>query len=281
VLHGSGGQGQTLLEKTGWARKAEEENFIAVAPDALPMNLRARPNFFINPRMWNGGQLGSDLPRAQVDDVGFFRALLDDLSRRLNIDPDRVYVTGHSNGAAMTFRLGAELSDQFAAIAPVSSICWLKNPQPSQPLSTVFIVGTEDPLVPLLGGESFLPWGKRTTPPIATTIRLWAEATGCPPNPRGRHERGEARIFEFGPGRGETDFVVYLVEGQGHNWPGGKEIVPLVLGPQNPRFHATDVIWDFFRSHPRPKVVVPTTRDGRFLVEPTGRRRLPGRFNRR
>ena len=58
--------------------------------------------------------------RNNVDDVGFTRALLDDLAKVANVDAKRVFATGISNGGIMCYRLAAELSDRIAAIAPVA-----------------------------------------------------------------------------------------------------------------------------------------------------------------
>jgi predicted peptidase len=46
-------------------------------------------------------------------------ALLDDLEERLNVDPDRIYVTGISMGGYGTWALAALQPERFAAAAPV------------------------------------------------------------------------------------------------------------------------------------------------------------------
>lgn len=46
-------------------------------------------------------------------------ALLDDVTRRLRVDPDRVYVTGLSMGGRGTWELALSYPERFAAIAPV------------------------------------------------------------------------------------------------------------------------------------------------------------------
>ncbi len=52
-----------------------------------------------------------------VDDVGFTRELLDDLAKVANVDGDRVFATGLSNGGIMAHYLASELSERIAAIA--------------------------------------------------------------------------------------------------------------------------------------------------------------------
>eukprot|EP01049_Picozoa_sp_SAG25_P010281 SAG25_NODE_1109_length_3950_cov_4.028564_2_plen_63_part_00 len=45
-------------------------------------------------------------------------ALIDWLESNLCVDPDRVYVTGHSNGGQFAWAVAARLSDRIAAAVP-------------------------------------------------------------------------------------------------------------------------------------------------------------------
>jgi polyhydroxybutyrate depolymerase len=252
VLHGGGGSGETYLDRAGWGAKANEAGFLAVAPDALPAMPRFAPNFLTNPRLWNTGQLKPQSPRSRIDDRAFFQSLLDDVARRWDIDPDRIYLTGHSNGAGMTFRLGAEMSERFAALAPVASHVWIDNPQPKHPRPTLYLIGTEDPLVPLAGGETTLPWGKRTTPPVSQTLQRWARAIGCDPEGKLRSDENGVKIVDYGPGRRGATLTAYFLSGHGHGWPGGSDVLPeRLIGPSATSIKATDLIWEFFRDKTR------------------------------
>jgi polyhydroxybutyrate depolymerase len=56
----------------------------------------------------------------------------------------------------------------------------------------------------------------------------------------------------FGPGRREASVVYYTIEGAGHTWPGGSSLLPeSIVGKCTDRLNATDVIWEFFKTHPR------------------------------
>ena len=57
--------------------------------------------------------------RDNIDDVGFISALIDLMIKDYNMDPNRVYMTGISNGAIMSYRLACEIPHKIAAIAPV------------------------------------------------------------------------------------------------------------------------------------------------------------------
>src|SRR4029453_12676105 len=54
-----------------------------------------------------------------IDDVGFIRAVVAAVSAQANIAPRRIYVTGLSNGGAMSHRLACDAADLFAASAPI------------------------------------------------------------------------------------------------------------------------------------------------------------------
>jgi len=250
ILHGAGGNGLLYLTKCGWGTKSDEAGFIAAAPDGLPAKPTQPVNFLTNPNLWNDGQLRPISPRARVNDIAFFKALIADLEQRYNIDTSRVYVAGHSNGAGMTFRLGGEMADVFAAIAPVASHCWAANPKPSRPVPTLYIIGNQDTLVPVAGGTSTTPWNTRQLPPVSESLSKWAKAIGDSPTPELVIEKNGMKIMTYPALNNGTDMFAYYVEGQGHNWPGGKPMLPgRVVGPSNSSFSATDAIWDFFSKH--------------------------------
>ena len=54
--------------------------------------------------------------------MSFTLAILRELARDLPLDRTRVYATGHSNGAMMAYRLGAEASERVAAVAAVAGM---------------------------------------------------------------------------------------------------------------------------------------------------------------
>jgi polyhydroxybutyrate depolymerase len=255
MFHGAGGHGRWTAGETGWNDKADREGFIVVYPDGTPARPDATANFLTNPRLWNDGSGRGAIGRLNVDDVGFVNALLDELIARHPVDPQRIYATGFSNGAGMTFHLGAKLSTRLAAIAPVASHCWLADPRPQRPIPTLYIIGADDPLVPYLGGDARTPWSLKPEkkPPVAETLTKWAKALGCPAESRVLRDENGVKEFRFGPGREESELLVYTVEGLGHHWPGGKgQLKEEIAGKKSEKLNADDVIWDFFKRHKLP-----------------------------
>jgi len=252
-LHGAGGNGEQFMRSGGWAEVSDRECFLFVAPDGLPARPRSEANFLTNPRLWNSGQLRPGAPRTEIDDVAFVAALLDDLRARAPYDPKRVFVTGHSNGGGMSFRLAARLADRIAAIGTVAGLVADEASHPVRPVPTIYLLGTKDPLVPLDGGVSRTPWGSRTTKPVADYLATWAKAIGCAPTPVTVSGAGGVRTVEYRPeGDGPLLRVLYL-EGHGHSWPGGRDpgLAQRAMGPVTATLDATETIWVFFASRMR------------------------------
>jgi polyhydroxybutyrate depolymerase len=248
MLHGAGGTGAWTRDETGWNATADREGFAVAYPDGVAPDPAHPPGFLANPQVWNAGA-GPGLALARgADDVGFLRAVLDDLPRRTPVDPRRVYVAGFSNGAAMAFRLAAELSERIAAVAPVAGYCPAVAP-PARPVPTVYVVGADDPLVPLEGGEVRSPWGGHVErrPPVGETLARWAELLGLPPDPVAEAEEDGVTVVEYGPG---VEFFGAVVAGLGHHWPGGRgRLNPRIAGRPSDRVRANELIWEFFQKH--------------------------------
>lgn len=253
VFHGAGGNGRDYLTKNGWAALSEQEGFVVVAPDGLPAMPRLPTNFRLNPRLWNSGQLQAKSPRAKINDIAFVNALLDDVARRISIDAKRVYATGHSNGAGMTFKVGAELPERFAGLATVMGLNSSEGARPTKALPTLMLLGTRDPLNPIEGGERDLPWGKGTVPPVAQGIQAWKQSLGCNATAVTERDDEQATVERFSECRDGATFTVWYLKGQGHAWPGGQEsgLPESVMGPNTTRIQATTLIWQFFANLPR------------------------------
>jgi polyhydroxybutyrate depolymerase len=254
VLHGgNGADARTMARRTGYNALADREGFIVVYPSGID-------------GQWNDGR-GSAFGRApdnrRVDDVGFISAVIDDVVRRREADPERVYVTGFSNGGMMTFRLGIEIGDRLAAIAagianlPVN----LRSEMPVRPLPVLVMNGTEDPMVPWEGGPVRVfrrDYGEVLS--TEQTVRFWADAAqirGAPttrflpdrdPNDGCRVEVRTFRSAAVGP-----EVVLYALHGGGHTIPGGNTPDrPRLVGRQCRDIDAAEVMWEFLRVQSRP-----------------------------
>ena len=92
---------------------ADRDGYIAVYPNGSGRMAE-------RPLTWNAGNYCAYKQIQSVNDVGFISALLDDLEKRANIDQQRIYIVGHSNGYMMAHRLGEALPERITAIASVA-----------------------------------------------------------------------------------------------------------------------------------------------------------------
>jgi polyhydroxybutyrate depolymerase len=250
ALHGGGGTGKGVAKLTGFNAISDRENFIVAYPDGFEKH-------------WNdsrGVQWQSQVEN--TDDVGFISALIDRLSDELNIDAKRVYVTGISNGGMMSHRLGCELSQKIAAIAPIASNIPVNQASvwmPSRPVPVLIINGTDDPLVPWDGGDIHI--GKTTLGEVlsvADTVKFWVGKDQCSSVPAITQLPDEdpsdgTMVWKeiYSGCRDGVEVVLYAIEGGGHTWPGGLPHLPkFVIGKTSKEFNASEVIWQFFKEHP-------------------------------
>jgi len=250
ALHGGGGTAEKMYKLTnnGFNTLADQQGFIVLYPQGLDNH-------------WNDGR---KIPnQTSVDDVGFLSALIDHLAATYNIDRQRVYATGISNGGFMSFRLACELSDKVSAIAPVTaalSVDLAATCSPTQPVSILLINGSEDPLVPWEGGEIRI--GRQQRGEIwstADTIEFWVRQNHCETPPdisqepdRDPNDGTQVRQEHYLQCQRGTTVILYAIEGGGHTWPGGWQYLPeALIGKTSREINATEVIWHFFQAHPR------------------------------
>lgn len=250
ALHGGGGDDEQMMRLTheGFNTLADRDGFFVIYPSALDGK-------------WNDGR---DPEFSSSDDVGFIAELIRLFILNWNVDPTRIYVTGISNGSHMTMRLARELSDKFAAAAAVAYAMSEKEatlPVASEPVSFLVITGTEDPLIPWLGGETYDMEGERMLGPILSVrdsvdtlvafdqCNLEPAVTWIPdydPNDGTR-----VRLEDFTGGGNGTEVMFYQIVGGGHAWPVGYQYSVIVPTKTSRDIDANEVIWAFFQNHSR------------------------------
>lgn len=256
-FHGAGSSAAGQQAYTRMDAVADRQGFLVVYPNGTGgIGKRSLA--------WNAGTCCGYALRNKVDDVSFVRALIDDLNTHAGIDRTRIYATGLSNGAMMSYRLAAEAPDLIAAIAPVAGV--LAPPvEPKRPIPILHIHSVNDTRALYEGGLG-PPYPFTNTrvlhPPVEKALDHWARYSGCPTQPRidapiqGR--RGSAahtatRII-YGPCKDGVEVVLWKLTGAGHVWPSAApEYLTKVLGSQSKILGpSTDVIdanrqmWQFF-----------------------------------
>lgn len=256
VFHGGGSNAIDWEKFCGFNETAEKNNFIVVYPNGTG-RIKGYEDKVLG---WNGGphEPGGDHPDLQkIDDVGFTRALLDDLSAVLPVDKKRVYATGMSMGAIMVYRLGSELSDRIAAIATIAGSMGTDSCRPIRAVPVMDFHGTADPGVPFEGGKGKIDPSGAIYYSAEFSVQSWVKADGCnkiptiDTLPAVVNDSTVVVRKKYTAGKNGAEIIQYVIIGGGHTWPGippgpGMEI----LGRTTKSIQANDLIWEFFKKHP-------------------------------
>jgi polyhydroxybutyrate depolymerase len=234
VLHGAGGNAKAVELQTGFTEQGDLRGFAVAYPETLP-SAQGR---------WNAG-----VCCGLADDVGFLRALVDDVAKRLPIDRRRVYAAGISNGGMMAYRLACEASDSFAAVGVVAGALVTRSCAPAGPVSLIHVHGTRDDFVPLTGGPGALGI---TYPTTELALDFWTEHDGCDSDPTLASAGPIATVRRYSGCLAGTGVEFWELARVKHGWPPvGRRRSPLVPAAPD-KFDAAGVLWEFFAAHPRP-----------------------------
>ncbi len=225
-LHGFNSNAQQEEQVSQMSVKADAAGFIVVYPEGLG-----------SPESWKFGSLAE----GQAD-VQFIRDLIQHLSSQLRIDPKRIYATGISNGAEMSYRLACDMSDTLAAVGLVAGgYPPFQDCQTTRPVPVVVFHGTDDRLLPYDGHPPLLL-------PVREWAMNWAARNGCTPTPQVTFKQGDVTGETWSNCQQGADVVLYTIAGKGHSWPGSN--MPAAITTRD--INATDVMWQFFTAHPKP-----------------------------
>ena len=232
-----------------------QRNYSEMDDYAIPQNIAVvYPEGILN--SWNcGGFWGNH----NYDDVGFIRVLIDSVAANFNIDLDRVYACGFSNGGYMAYELACELADKIAAFGSVTGNFLLNEDQvcyTSRNIPIIDFHGTADSFVPydvnfegdfspdgsMLFDENLAYWMDfndlteitiDTLPDIDPTDGTWVE-----------------KYTVIGEGT-TAQFIHYKVNDGGHQWFGSTvgDAYISYLGLNNHDIHASEILIQFFMTY--------------------------------
>jgi polyhydroxybutyrate depolymerase len=233
VLHGFSATAQNMVDWTHMDDKADQEGFIVAYPNGIAYPWDER-----TPQAWNCGGPWEEWT-AQTDDVGFINEMIEKITAQYSIDPTRIFITGHSNGSRMTHRLGFELSHKIAAIAPISGQVVYESEQfLDYPVSVLHMHALDDEVVDYYGQHIL---GEVEYESVDSILTLWSYCNSCNTTPDTIFTNDDYLIKSWGCENTNIDIVSYVMRRGAHNW----------FTVENSGVDANDVIWDFFKSHPK------------------------------
>ncbi len=160
----SGAQVEKYLHLTPLA---EANGFLYVYPDGTKDSHGVH--------FWNGTPECCDFQSQKVDDDSYIMAIIDQISLQYSVDPNRIYIIGHSNGGFLANALACRHADRIAAIVTIAGASYTRVAacKPSAPVSVLEIWGTKD--------ETFVGNHIRgkAIPGALTTFKNWGTINGC------------------------------------------------------------------------------------------------------
>jgi len=245
ALHGLGATAADLRLWLNLDPTADREGFRVLYPDAVD-------------KTWSYGRpINQPMPKVggeTVDDVGFIRALIDDLVGKKLADPARIYVTGTSRGGLLTFTLACALADRIAAAAPLITAMTeyqREDCRPARAIPIMVLAGTADPAQAFNGAQGL--HGRLLSVP--DTMTYWIRVHGCGarnprPLPR-RHaeDRTQVTFVEWSGCEGRVR--LFRIEGGGHQVPSltaDREDASARFGLRNRDIETADELWAFFKN---------------------------------
>jgi polyhydroxybutyrate depolymerase len=261
-LHGYTSTGADTAGYFRIGEVADRETFLLASPDGTRDD--------VGNAFWNATDACCNFADKPVDDVAYVNAVIDDVERRYNVDPKRIYLVGHSNGGFMSHRLACELAPRIAAIVSVAGAQW-NDPARCKPAAKVAVVqvhGDADEVIAYQGGRfdreliepfakavglalpPFTP-GERVYPSARQTVATWAKLDGCTET----LDRGTTLDLDSSVPGAETTIERYRGCSAGLDvelWTvaHGSHGPAFAEAPAEPAFAAA--VYAFFAAHPKP-----------------------------
>ena len=136
-MHGYGGTAQDQQAYSQMDQFAHDQNIAVVYPQGLNYS-------------WNVFTYWDSNP---YDDVGFISIMIDAIAQDFDIDLNKIYACGMSNGGYMSYRLACDLSDKITAFGSVTGNFMLQNIDSNdcidqdREIPIIHFHGTADPIV--------------------------------------------------------------------------------------------------------------------------------------
>jgi polyhydroxybutyrate depolymerase len=240
ALHGGGGDADFQADDSKYQliSKSEQAGFIAVFPNGysrFPSGILAT---------WNAGTCCGKAEENEVDDVGFIREIIHRVEHQASIDSKRIFATGMSNGAMMSWRLACE-APEVRGIAPVEGTDNTITCTPKRPVPVIEFHAADDPNVPFNGGVGVGP-SHTDFVSVPTTQAKWVQLDRAETNARRFLTVAGAQCDLHPAKTGGAPVELCLTDTGGHSWPGGGT----QQGRKQPSMaiSANDLMWNFFSS---------------------------------
>ncbi|WP_200978648.1 PHB depolymerase family esterase [Echinicola sp. 20G] len=236
VLHGGFGSGKQAQDSYQLTPIAQQHGYAVAYPDGL-----SREGRLLKIRTWNAGGCCGYSSENQVDDVKFISNLIDKLVKENNIDPRKVFITGMSNGAMMSYRLACEIPEKIRAIAPVAGAI-LPVKSCGSPVPIIHFHSMQDQHVPLEGGKGKGPSGF-VFPSLEEVMSTWEAINQC--KERDVTQQKGFTLYQWN--EGAVPMKYYITDDGGHSWPGAEGKPWRRADAPSTTLNANQLMFEFFK----------------------------------
>ena len=202
-FHGFGGSVEEFMEYADLRSVAETNTFILVYPQGSCLEGSSH---------WNPCPNGPD-NKSEADDFGFVEAMINQISSEYNIDLDRVYAGGYSNGGMMAYGLANYKSDLIASVASISGTMLNCTGSTNHPMPVVHLHGTSDDVVSYNGSTD---WNS-----VQSTLDYWINFNNTTTTPTVNSENSGGITIEhyiYDQGENSVSIEHYKFIGGEHVW---------------------------------------------------------------
>ncbi len=221
-FHGLGDSVALEAESSGYRNLAEQDGFIVAWPQGIEGS-------------WNIGPCCTS--SRTVDDIGFAKAVVQQIEKDICIDAKRVYAVGYVMGGGMALYLGCNAADVFAGVASSGFDLLAESDapcQPTRPVTEISFRGTADTVMPYAGGTTTPPSNSIAAVTLTgaiATFQKWAALDQCTGEPTTADSDGCSTYSQC---QGGAAVTLCTAQGGGEAWG------------------SATVGWNMLKAHPMP-----------------------------
>ena len=245
-FHGYLGQAEQFFNQTDLVEIANNNSVVLVYPQGSDLPVGASH--------WNAAPSSSSstsfVNKSSTDDIGFFKALLDEINQNNIIDLNRVYVIGYSNGGMFSYFLACNTENIIAAVGDVAGTMLngtFNSCNPSSPIPILKIHGTSDRVV------SYNGYDEGEFKSVEEVLDFW-KSNNKSNNNESIENLGSTSVYSefyntsvnvnfekytFDSDENNSEIVHYKIINGGHWWDYSSD----------KHLKTSTILWDFFSKH--------------------------------
>ena len=202
-FHGFGGTISYYMNEADMRLVSDSNNFILVYPQGSLMDGATH---------WNPCPIGGD-NKSNADDLGFAQAIIQDILESYNIDTNRVYAVGYSNGGMMAYGLATNRGKLLAAVASVSGAMLDCIDTVLHPMPVLHMHGTSDGVI-AYGEDGWYP-------SVQSTLDYWINFNNTTTEPEEYSDNSNGLLIQhyvYNQGNNGVSVEHYKYNNGGHDW---------------------------------------------------------------